>query len=437
MNENVDYKLDIDKMAGKKIAKFLWKCAGGDERIMQYASYYDHMKMMGIGGVVLATAVLATLAMGFAIQTIFGSWYATIPIALVWGLIIFNLDRFIVSVGKGDGEEKIGGWEFLSAFPRLVMAIFIGLTISAPLETEIFDKEIDREWENAKMDMSIKRRYEVEQEFLNTGEYRSTMDKIKQDSVVLSRSELLKNEANNNILLLNTIGLYGAVPCNKGAVCTNTSHQTLYKLASDANLAYEKDLRRLDSLKKVLASFEDKRVLMLNNAADSIKALKPGFLDKIMMIEKLSSQGKEVEVYDPATGKIKMENGKPVVKEIYGNAWWPINLVRWLFILLEVAPVLLKMFMVKSAYDYMQENVTQILIAKQGIYYEPLKDEHGKLIWAGTNHNPARIIEVIKHQNELEERNAKEAITLFADEESKKIKDDPSQFFDDKTKKGG
>lgn len=437
MNENVDYKLDIDKMAGKKIAKFLWKCAGGDERIMQYASYYDHMKMMGIGGVVLATAVLATLAMGFAIQTIFGSWYATIPIALVWGLIIFNLDRFIVSVGKGDGEEKIGGWEFLSAFPRLVMAIFIGLTISAPLETEIFDKEIDREWENAKMDMSIKRRYEVEQEFLNTGEYRSTMDKIKQDSVVLSRSELLKNEANNNILLLNTIGLYGAVPCKKGAVCTNTSHQTLYKLASDANLAYEKDLRRLDSLKKVLASFEDKRVLMLNNAADSIKALKPGFLDKIMMIEKLSSQGKEVEVYDPATGKIKMENGKPVVKEIYGNAWWPINLVRWLFILLEVAPVLLKMFMVKSAYDYMQENVTQILIAKQGIYYEPLKDEHGKLIWAGTNHNPARIIEVIKHQNELEERNAKEAITLFADEESKKIKDDPSQFFDDKTKKGG
>ncbi len=98
MNENVDYKLDIDKMWGKKIARFLWKCAGGDEQIMQYASYYDHMKMMGIGGVVFATAVLATLAMGFAMQTIFGSWIVTIPVALIWGLIIFNLDRFIVSV---------------------------------------------------------------------------------------------------------------------------------------------------------------------------------------------------------------------------------------------------------------------------------------------------------------------------------------------------
>jgi hypothetical protein len=434
MNENVDYKLDIDKMWGKKIARFLWKCAGGDEQIMKYASYYDHMKMMGIGGVVLATSVLATIAMGFAIQTIFGSWYATIPIALVWGLIIFNLDRFIVSVGKGDGEEKIGGWEFISAFPRLVMAVFIGITISAPLETEIFDKEIDREWENAKMDMSIKRRYEVEQEFLNTGEYRSTTDKIKKDSIVLSISEARKKEFDLKIELLNTSGLNGEV-CTEGATCPTERHQTLYKLAADANIEYTKDLRRLDSLKKVLASFEDRRVAMLNAAADSIKALKPGFLDKIMMIERLSSEGKLVEVYDPTTGKIKMENGKPVVKEIYGNAWWPINLVRWLFILLEVAPVLLKMFMVKSAYDYMQENVTQILIAKQGIYYEPIKDENGKLIWTGTNYNPERIIEVIKHQNELEKRNAKEAITVFADEEMKKIQDDPSQFFDDNGKK--
>jgi hypothetical protein len=437
MNENVDYKLDIDKMGGKKIARFLWKCAGGDERIMQYASYYDHMKMMGIGGVVLATAVLATLAMGFAIQTIFGSWYATIPIALVWGLIIFNLDRFIVSVGKGDGEEKIGGWEFLSAFPRLVMAVFIGLTISAPLETKIFDKEIAREWESVKMDMSIKRRYEVEQEFLNTGESRSTKDKIKGDSIVLSASEARRNEFATQKLLLTTSGLNG-VKCDQGPNCRfNESHRELYKDLAKAEVAYNKDLRRLDSLKRVLASFEDKRVLMLNNAADSIKKLTPGFLDQIMMIEKLSSEGEEVEVYDPATGKIKMEKGKPVVKEIYGNAWWPINLVRWLFILLEVAPVLLKMFMVKSAYDYMQENVTQILIAKQGIYYEPIKDENGKLIWTGTNYNPERIIEVVKHQNELEKRNAKEAITVFADEESKKIKDDPSQFFDDKTKKGG
>jgi hypothetical protein len=433
MNENVDYKLDIDKMGGKKNAKFLWKCAGGDEQIMKYASYYDHMKMMGIGGIVLGTALLAALAMGFAMQTIFEIWWVSGLVAAVWGLMIFNLDRFIVTINKGDGKESASGSEWWTASPRILMAILIGLTISAPLETEIFDKEIAREWEDAKMDMSIKRRYEVEQEFLNTGEYRSTADKIKKDSIVLSVSEARKKEFDLKIELLNTSGLNGEV-CTEGATCPTERHQTLYKLAANAEAEFNADKQRLDSLKRVLASFEDKRVLMLNSAADSIKKLPAGFLDKIMMIERLASQGKIVEVYDPSTGKIKMENGKPVVKEIYGDALVPIWLVRFLFIMLEIAPIVMKMFMVKSAYEYMQDNITQILIAKQGIYYEPLKDENGKLIWAGTNHNPERIIEVIKHQNEMEKRNAKEAITLFADEESKKIKDDPSQFFDDKSK---
>lgn len=434
MNENVDYQLDIEKFKLKGVARFLWKCAGGDEQIMKYASYYDHMKMMGIGGVVLGTAVLATLAMWFAMETIFGIWYFSIPVAFLWGLIIFNLDRFIVSVNKGDGEERMSWPEIKAASPRIGMAILIGLTISAPLETKIFDKEIAREWESAKMDMSIKRRYEVEQEFLNTGEYRSTMDKIKKDSIVLSVAETRKKEFDLKIELLNTSGLNGEI-CTEGASCPNERHQTLYNLATDATLEYNNDLRRLDSLKRVLASFEDKRVLMLNSAADSIKALQPGFLDKIMMIERLSSQGKLVEVYDPTTGKIKMENGKPVVKEIYGNAWWPIWLVRFLFIMLEIAPILLKMFMIKSAYEYMQDNVNQILMAKQGICHESIKDKNNKVIWVGTNYNPERIIEVVKHQNNLEERNAKKAITIFADEELKKIQDDPDKFFDDNGKK--
>ena len=96
---------------------------------------------------VLATVFMAALSMGFAMHTIFDSFYVTIPVAIVWALIVFNLDRFIVSsTGKGDGDSTISRSELFNALPRLIMAVLLGLTISAPLETFIFQKEIQREW---------------------------------------------------------------------------------------------------------------------------------------------------------------------------------------------------------------------------------------------------------------------------------------------------
>ena len=124
LNDLVDYQKKTYSPYMDKVMKFLWKCAGADPQILQYSPYSDHIKNAGIGGVVLATTVMATMAMGFAMHTIFasptgevdditkeailsGNWFITIPISLIWGLIIFNLDRFIVSTVKGDGTEKL------------------------------------------------------------------------------------------------------------------------------------------------------------------------------------------------------------------------------------------------------------------------------------------------------------------------------------------
>jgi hypothetical protein len=423
MNENVDYKLDIDKMWGKKIARFLWKCAGGDEQIMKYASYYDHMKMMGIGGIVLGTSVLACLAMGFAIQTIFGSWYATIPVALVWGLIIFNLDRFIVSsTGKGDGSDSVTWKEFVTALPRLIMAFFIGIAISAPLETVIFGTEIEREWDEARTQLALKKRFDLNKEFDNDGTYVAARAKIISDSTLMVRYQRNLDSVTN--ILLNTGCTRNPCPTHQHYLDYQTNYQKRLNLAT---ASYQADTA-------AISSYSVLRKQKLQAASDSIKRLQPGFLDKLMMLHRLSWEGKTIPEYDSKGQKIK-EAGVDKTINVYGKAWKEIWAVRLLFLLLEITPVLIKMFLVKSAYDYMQDNVTQILIAKQGIYYEPLKDENGKIIWAGTNHNPKRIVEVIEHQNELEKRNAKEAITVFADEEMKKIQDDPSQFFDDNGKK--
>ena len=56
-------------------------------------------------------------------------------------LLIFNLDRFIVSTIKKRNNFLD---ELLKATPRLILAVIIAVVISKPLELKIFEKEINQ-----------------------------------------------------------------------------------------------------------------------------------------------------------------------------------------------------------------------------------------------------------------------------------------------------
>lgn len=422
MNENVDY---VAKKPSKT-TKFLWWCAGADEKILMYCSYSDHVKYLGIGGVVLATAFMAALSMGFALHTIFGennpqtnefegNWLVTIPIALIWALIVFNLDRFIVSsTGKGDGESTISWSELGNATPRLLMATLLGLTISAPLETTIFDKEIQREWKLSMEQLATSKRIEIktnESDFnkdLNKKVKKLEDDAVNQQKEVDKWSKAFEEEASG------MRGGRGIGPEAKAMKLELDKSST--KLAS---IESERDsLRKIQGLNEKVIKFKQ------DSVANEIIKLKPGFLDKVMMLERLSSQGKTVPRFDPATNEVI--KGEEI--EIYGSAFWAIWLVRLLFMIIEIAPVVLKLMLIKSPYDYMGENVNQILEAKQGISMNHVTDEEGKLTKYKENFNPKRIIAIVEHQNAKEEENAKEAITLFAEKEKKEIAKNPDAF---------
>ena len=153
MKERDYYKLP----KSSAVMRFLWKAAGGDRYLLERATYSDQIKYMCLGGIVFATGAMAGLAGGYAFYTIFeprGSAieYTTsltttllsIVFGIIWGLIIFNIDRFIVtSTGKGDGTEAITWGELKSAIPRIIMGAIIALTISKPVEIRMFKTEID------------------------------------------------------------------------------------------------------------------------------------------------------------------------------------------------------------------------------------------------------------------------------------------------------
>src|SRR5687768_6552756 len=121
-------------------AHFLWWCAGAHQKLLkQYPS--EHTKYSGLGGVLLATFLLASLSSGYAIYTVFGSLFWTIAIALAWGLIIFNFDRFLVSTMRKYGVSR--NKQIMMAIPRLALALLFGLSIARSLELKFLEKDID------------------------------------------------------------------------------------------------------------------------------------------------------------------------------------------------------------------------------------------------------------------------------------------------------
>jgi hypothetical protein len=125
-----------------KYYPFFWFIAAADETILRRCSMTEQDKQAGIGLTILFTAIAAILSGFFAFHLIFHNWAIALPIAIFWGLIIFNLDRFMVGTLKKDSNGRI--WkELLVASPRILLAFLIAILISKPIEVKILENQID------------------------------------------------------------------------------------------------------------------------------------------------------------------------------------------------------------------------------------------------------------------------------------------------------
>jgi len=112
------------------------------------ASVLDHVptetpRFVQMFFVIAGTALLSAISMFFALTTgvRIVAWGA-LPLAIVWMLIIFNLDRFLTSTMRS--THSIGRLIGL-AIPRVIMAAVIGVVVAEPLVLQVFHNDIARE----------------------------------------------------------------------------------------------------------------------------------------------------------------------------------------------------------------------------------------------------------------------------------------------------
>lgn len=122
--------------------EFLWFCAGVDRDLIRTCKS-DWASKSAIGGEILSTAILTAMSVGYAASIMTQNMFFVIAIGVLFGLIVFHLDRFVVTTMYSDGKPTISWKEFISGLPRIIIAIFLGLVVAIPIEIHIFRSAIN------------------------------------------------------------------------------------------------------------------------------------------------------------------------------------------------------------------------------------------------------------------------------------------------------
>ena len=296
--------------------RFFIFCSGVDRDIVYNCSNGEQNKYAGIGATVFFTAVMAFIASSYALFTVFDNVYTATFFGFIWGLLIFNLDRFIVSTIKKRGQFLN---EFIQATPRIALAIIIAIVISKPLEIKIFQKEINTVLLKEKNEMAMKNKKQIADYFqTDVAKNKAEIDSLK--------SDIKKKEKEVNDLYATYIteaeGTAGTKKLGKGPV---------YK---EKRMKHDAILIQLDSLKtknEAKIAFLDKKAITLQSDLD----------------KKVTETQPIIDSFDGLMARINALNKLPSLPSLF---------IMLLFLAIETSPIIAKLLSPKGEYDFKQED---------------------------------------------------------------------------------
>ena len=329
------------------IQEFLWTCGGLDKSLLRMYPT-DWAKKAGMGGTILGTAILATLSMGYAAYTVAsigikdekscGPVIAAVVIGIIWGLVIFNLDRYLVNSMYSDGESTISMREFKSGLPRIIIAFFLGIVISTPIEMKIFEGKI-----NEDIIANDQDRMDDNSLLANSSHLRELKTKLEKQEILVKRlfNDYSKKDSVFNLEVdkggSGRIAGYG-INARKKEEIRNTAFAVYMKA---------------DSVRSNLQQEFDTELAKVTKDQESNLSLMQGFSRRIDALLHITSFHRKCKD-DKGNYVYKTDkDGKKTneIAEEFNPLWLVQKLIMFMFIILEVLPVFNKMMQENGRYD--------------------------------------------------------------------------------------
>lgn len=311
----------------------------------------------------------------------------------------------MVNTMYSDGTHKITGEELKGGLPRIILAIFLGLVISTPIEMRIFDDKIqaqvvkDQIAERKDMDNANKPLAEEIEKLYKSKERNSN----RVDSATnkwTSTREAAQREATGH-------GLSGKVGFGK---YTKQLEETAEKQEKDVNrIRAEIDSTNKD-IDNRIKELRAKQSESDKNIDISVNAMK-GFTAKFNALHKVTSPSNSMNLF---------------IARIC---------IMLLFVAIEVIPTLFKMMMTSGPYDDLlraEKHRVRVLSDKR---ISDINDDVNTDVHISIEKNKERVEAELQANKQVLEKLAaaqssllEEAIELWKEEELSKIRNNPSAY---------
>jgi hypothetical protein len=424
--------------------EFLWICAGANRKILRQCPT-DYAKYAGTGGTILFTAIIAAISGGYAISFVFQGASLLVPIGfgLIWGLMIFNLDRFMVNTMYSDGKHTISKAEFWGGFPRIILAIFLGVVISTPLEIRVFQDKINfqvmidqgKVGEDVRIahDYLYKQRKDLEDQIttksnalteLHAGHLGGVSSRVANKEKELREAEiLLYNETNGT-----------GVTKKKGyGPAAKQLENQVNRLKSDLNSLRQEELQNNINNKEFIKQQENSVQREINECNRKLK-------DVDAKIEEKEEEGrKEQEALTGFCAQIKAL-GEISSPDNDTSLFLARLFISLLFIAIEVIPTLFKMMVAAGPYDDMLRAEKYRVRALADKKIKEVDDFVTNELKISTEKNKAKLEAELKANEEILKKLASaqsELIELAIEEwrkqELEKVKNNPYTYINSTT----
>ncbi len=423
--------------SGGFLNEFLWICAGANRSVLRQCPT-EYAKYAGIGGTILFTALMAMLSGGYAFYTIFEEVSTACFFGVFWGLLIFNLDRFMVNTMYSDGKHTISKDELLGGLPRIILAIFLGIIISVPIELRIFDDKIQSQLlidqgkvgddvRNANEELYNERNriielrgtYEDKLKELQTGTsdgYASRIATMERDLQVAE--DKLYNETNGTGVTKKR----GYGPAAKQLQeQVDRMRLALSSLREEERIVKSQNQEYINRQMISTQSYIDDLDRQLNNVNSQI-------------IQKENERDKATNALTGFTARLKALSE---ITDYNNNTTLFIArlMIMLLFITIEIIPTLFKMMMTAGPYDNLLRAEMHRIKVLSDKRISDINDDINTEVYISVEKNKARIESELSANKMILEKLAttqasllEEAIERWREEEYKKIQENPSAY---------